>query len=143
MGFPDVVLARELEMHPANFDDLVLRSTVTVGTARKVAALYDRAWNADPRDFGATGQGVVRTLTRAAAEGWPSPLAWDDDTIDDPGAGPDFGASTSRTSALVEDVTWLMDSYGYTRALAAERIGVTKATVDQAFTRAKRQAVAV
>lgn len=143
MGFPDLVLARELDMYPANFDDLVLRSTVTVGTARKVTALYDRAWNADPRDFGATDQGVTRTLARAAAEGWPSPLAWDDDSIDDPDAEPDFGASTSRTAALVEDVTWLMTSYGYTRALAAERIGVTKSSVDQAFARmARQQAVA-
>lgn len=32
---------------------------------------------------------------RAAAKGWPPPLAWDDDTIDDPTASPSTGRSTA------------------------------------------------
>ncbi|WP_333745525.1 hypothetical protein [Streptomyces sp. IBSBF 2950] len=142
MGFPDAILARELDMHPMNLHTVLGQATVTVGTAQRVAALYDRAWNADPRTFGATPRGVARTLARAAAARWPSPLAWDDETIDDPAAVPDLGARDSRTTALVEDVTWLMETCGYTRQLAAERLGVTKPTIDQAFARAKRRAVA-
>jgi len=142
MGFPDAVLAREVDMHPANFDDLFGQATVTVGVARRIAGLYDRAWNASPLAFGATPQGMARTLRRAAAEGWASPLAWDDDSIDDPEAVPDLGARASRTAALVEDVSWLMETCGYTRQQAAERIGVTKAAVDQAFARARRLEVA-
>jgi plasmid maintenance system antidote protein VapI len=142
MGFPDAVLAAALGIHPMNFHTMLGQATVTVGTAQRVAALYDRAWNADPRAFGATARGITRTLARAAAAAWPSPLAWDDESLDDPAAVADLGARAGRTAALVEDVSWLMESFGYTRALAAERIGVTKATVDQAFTRVKRQAEA-
>ncbi|MDX3165977.1 hypothetical protein PV516_19505 [Streptomyces scabiei] len=142
MGFPDMVLARELDMHPMNFHVMLGQATVTVGVARRVAALYDRAWNADPRTFGVSVRNVTRTLTRAAAGAWPSPLAWDDDSIDDPTAVPDLGARASRTAALVEDVSWLIEAYGYTRTQAAERIGVTKAAVDKAFARVKQQAEA-
>ncbi|MER5302180.1 hypothetical protein ABT039_22355 [Streptomyces lasiicapitis] len=138
MGFPDAVLAREVGMDPGNFDDLFLRSTVTVGTAQRVSRLYDRAWNADPRTFGTSTRGIIRALRRAAADGLASPLAWDDESIDDPAAVPDLGARASRTAALVEDVSWLMDTCGYTRQQAAERIGVTKAAVDKAFARVRR-----
>ncbi|QKV98195.1 hypothetical protein HUT19_41475 (plasmid) [Streptomyces sp. NA02950] len=142
MGFPNAVLAGELDMHPMNFHTMLSQATVTVGMAQRVAALYDRAWNADPRAFGATARGITRTLARAAAAGWPSPLAWDDESIDDPAAVPDLGARATRTAALVEDISWLMETCGYTRQQAAERIGVTKAAVDQAFARANRRAEA-
>lgn len=34
------------------------------------------------------GRGPTRTRAHAARKGWPPPLAWDDDTIDDPSARP-------------------------------------------------------
>lgn len=59
-------------------------------TARAVAALY-RLWSARP------GR-CVRSRTRAAAEGWPGPLAWDRD-IDDPNAQPETDQNAHRLTA--------------------------------------------
>ena len=53
---------------------------VRLETAAKVAALYDRWWNE-------TGPSTS-TAKRARGKGWLPPLAWDDDTIDDPSARP-------------------------------------------------------
>ncbi len=56
---------------------------VHVVTAAKARAAYDA--------LGMTrgdGPRVKRTLDHAARMGWPPPLAWDDETIDDPAAGP-------------------------------------------------------
>lgn len=37
------------------------------------------------------GRSATRTTRHALANGWAPPAAWDDDTIDDPQAAPDFG----------------------------------------------------
>lgn len=42
----------------------------------------------------------VHNRSRAASKGWAPPLAWDDDTIDDPEAMPDFGG---RDQMVVDD----------------------------------------
>lgn len=60
------------------YNERVRRSTVA-----RVAALYDQLWDQP----GASS----RTAARAARAGWAPPLAWDDDTIDDPASRPDRG----------------------------------------------------
>jgi hypothetical protein len=52
---------------------------------------------------GATGDhreriSVSRTINRAKAAGWASPLAWDDDTIDDPTARSNRGTPLGGTA---------------------------------------------
>lgn len=53
---------------------------------------------------------TVRVANAAAAAGWPPPLAWDDDTIDDPAAAPQVDVtrgprpSTDLDEGLVVDV---------------------------------------
>lgn len=56
---------------------------VEVRTAEAVAALYDRL---SMRPSG--GPYSARARAEARANGWPPPLAWDDDEIDDPAAVP-------------------------------------------------------
>ena len=102
---------------------------VTTAVARKVAAVYDRLWNVDG--------GSVHTRNRAAALGWVPPLAWDDDTIDNPDAKPyRYARRRSRRApgALAEDAADLVRQ-GYTRAQAAERLGVTADAVTAAWLR--------
>lgn len=57
--------------------------TVHRDTAAAIADVYDRlSMTAGPSD---------RSRAVAAGRGWPPPLAWDDETIDDPAARPDRG----------------------------------------------------
>jgi hypothetical protein len=65
------------------------RPFVSAETARRVRALYDRMWDQVPPE---TTPGERRLAARArghaAKRGWAPPLAWDDETIDDPQAVP-------------------------------------------------------
>jgi hypothetical protein len=53
----------------------------------------------------------------AERRGWSGPLAWDDDTIDDPNASPDTGERSHLPNGgsgrpgehVVEDVQWYLD----------------------------------
>jgi DNA-directed RNA polymerase specialized sigma24 family protein len=83
----------------------------------------------------------------AKAKGWPGPLAWDDDTIDDPAARPHIGAAWSdafdevavlramygdpvrlRPSERAE-ATRRLTAAGLSAAQIAERLGCTKRSV--------------
>lgn len=79
----------------------------------------------------------VRARNRAAAAGWPPPLAWDDESIDDPTARPD-GAGY-QPAPLIESIRELI-AHGLDREAIARRLGVTRDTVDQAITRARKAA---
>jgi len=57
---------------------------VEARTARRMAALYDELSVLPPP----TGWQADRTRRHAVSKGWQPPLAWDDDTIDDPNAQP-------------------------------------------------------
>lgn len=59
---------------------LARRDRVHVNTARNVAALYD--------DLSMTLGPSEQERRHARARGWPGPLAWDDESIDDPTAKP-------------------------------------------------------
>lgn len=73
-------------------DQALTGGEVTARTARSVAAAYDRLWDQPaPATDHREKISVSRTINRAKAAGWASPLAWDDDTIDDPDARPTRG----------------------------------------------------
>lgn len=66
----------------------VLRfNRLRASTVTEVAALYDQLCMTWP-----TGWSADRNRRRAEARGWPSPLAWDEDTIDAPNARPALDA---------------------------------------------------
>ncbi|NUP42355.1 MAG: hypothetical protein HOY76_36320 [Streptomyces sp.] len=89
-GWPVLHIAAELGMFPTHVSHLMRMSVTTLRTARRVAAVYDRLWNIDPATHGATPKGTLRARNLAAASGWAPAAAWDDDTIDDPAAHPDW-----------------------------------------------------
>jgi hypothetical protein len=73
---------------------------VTPTAAARVAAVYDAVWDQPP-----PGRYVLKVQRRAAKRGWLPPLAWDEDTIDDPGVGPTVpsaGASFGRDDVAVD-----------------------------------------
>ena len=91
-GWPQAQLAPRLDMGPGNFGTLIHAEGVEVlaATARSVTALYEQLWRADPVEHGVTLQAASRARNQARANGWAPVGAWDDDTIDDPEAFPDW-----------------------------------------------------
>jgi hypothetical protein len=86
-GWPQVRLGARLhsDMHA-----LLHTAQVTARNARAVRDLYDELWRTDPRDDGVGNQAYTRALNHASANHWAPIGCWDDDTIDDPSAFPDW-----------------------------------------------------
>lgn len=109
LGWSRPWIAAQLGITPSNFK-LRLRSvSVSARLARGVAALYDRLWTERPEDHGVAEHVVARVRRHAESQGFLSPLAWDDDTIDDPAAMPQTDAAkpaTSKGDGVVD--RWLM-----------------------------------
>ena len=101
-------------------------------TAETTKRIYDECWATAPTAHNHHEQaGITRARTVAAHYGWVPPLAWDDDTIDDPGAHPDLGQPTGRdTRARVEDAIELFDAGEIPERIAA-RLGITLSTLTQ------------
>ena len=107
--------------------------------ANIVTGLYEELWDqCGPATLAAT---------RARNRGWLPPLAWDDDTIDDPDAQPDAGEDARRphggigipSDVLVENVQWLLSFDAVTTQAAADRFGLEPAALKRALERAGRQ----
>lgn len=107
----------------------IVRQHATV-TARKwqiIAAAYDRmAMTKGPSD---------RTRALAHRNGWPVPLCWDDDEIDNPNATPErrrrpaddrSGEHAERRQTVVALV-----ARGVTNEQIADRLGIAKRTVER------------
>lgn len=74
----------------------LLDQAVHVATVERIRAVYDQ--------LSATPGPSELTRRRAAAKGWVPPLAWDDDTIDDPNALPNLGGpSTDAIDPIAVD----------------------------------------
>ena len=142
LGYPAAELARRAGLDRQAIDAVLAdeRDGVAASTARTVRALYDRLSlrSPNPRDHAAK-VAVSRSRNRAAAAGWALPLAWDDDTIDDPSAKPatvDVPRDGKRVH--VEDVEWLLDTDVATWDSIANRLGVSRDGVRAALARADR-----
>lgn len=103
---------------------------VNTTTAERVRAVYDH--------LSLTQGPSRRSQLNAARMGWPPPLAWDDDSIDNPDAGPAEGWRRTRQDdlrAAREDrerrsaEIRRLNSLGLTAGLIAQRMGVSDRTV--------------
>ena len=116
----------------------------TAATARAVRALYDRLWDkpAAPTEWHAK-VAASRTRNTAARLGWAPPLAWDDDTIDNPHAQPEGHGKDQRhgTAELIEDVHHLRPA-GCTAATVAARLGRPQHSIERTLDRAGRHDLA-
>lgn len=145
VGWPQLELGRRLDMDKKSVNDQVngVSATAYGSTARAVRDLYDRLWDTDPASQGVDARWIGEARARAVQRSWAPPAAWDDDYIDSPAAVPDLGEKVSAYAALSEDALWLMNEQGYTRELAAHRLGITARHLDRALTwaRGDREAV--
>lgn len=118
---------------------------VTAATAKAVAELYDELWNTEPPHHEHRDKiAYSRAVTHAKRLGWAPPLAWDDDTIDDPAATPELGAKPHATGGRphalhVEDIEFLLDDEPLaTAARLGDRLRVTGDAIQQACRRGDR-----
>lgn len=100
---------------------------VTAATTRRVAELYDQL-SGTPAP---PSQPATRARRNAEREGWAPPLAWEEDTIDDPAAQPDPG----KSKALGAD--WLLVE----RALHGEAVELTQIDRHAAVQEGRRRGV--
>jgi len=105
LGWSNVKLARELGMTPSNYGTFTRRDEVLARHAREVRDLYDRLSTTPPAaTSGYDRAGIERVKASAKRSGWVGPLAWDDETIDDPAARPDVGRWRDGSEHVVDEV---------------------------------------
>lgn len=129
-------LAVRLGITPANFWIFMHRQTgITVAKQRQISELYDELWNRPPAD----GSSARHARAYAKRHGWAPPLAWDDDTIDDPTAEPAGVEEVRRKpggqSKLPpsDELRWLLSQQSLRSV--AQRYGVRPDTIEQALRR--------
>lgn len=118
-GWAYAGLARRCGLRPDAFACALRAGRISSQTAATIAAVYDQLVTAPPP----VGWVADRARRTAARRGYPPPLAWDDDTIDDPTAQPAHDAPTDPNAvdtiaierAISGDLPW-------TRLTAEERI---------------------
>ena len=91
MGHPAASLARYLGTPPRTVWDLVRGRTITVthDLHAAVCVLYEQMWDlCPPERTGAERRAAAAARTRAARNGWPTPMSLDDDQIDEPAYQP-------------------------------------------------------
>ena len=116
----------------------------TAATAAAVRDLYDDLWDQAPPEGDRFERRAATMARRYAAErGWVVPLAWDEETIDDPDAGPAEGwerrDGVRRWGVLAEDSAFLLAA-GEEPGQVAERLGVSVVTLGTVLMRERKRA---
>lgn len=120
IGWDNGRIMKRLGMDPYGSRTLFRGARVHQNTAAKVARVYD--------ELSMTPGPSVRARLHAQRRGYAPPLAWDDDTIDDPNAVPDLGAPDDDT-AWADDVAELIDA-GCSWDEIAKRLGLKPDSLD-------------
>ncbi|NUO96778.1 MAG: hypothetical protein HOW59_02485 [Nonomuraea sp.] len=70
-------------------DGILRGRAILVSTRDAITSTYERLWNTAPPEADRSDRvAATRARRRAATAGWAPPLAWDDETIEDPKAKP-------------------------------------------------------
>jgi hypothetical protein len=88
VGWTRRALAARTGVAVERFGQIMQQPTTSAAMAVIVRDLYDELWHRSPSEGEVPSASVLRTRNMAARYGWYGPLAWDDDTIDDPDALP-------------------------------------------------------
>ncbi|MFE2352230.1 hypothetical protein [Kitasatospora cineracea] len=105
-GWPQSHIAARLGQTPANYGALLTQTAVTARVARLVRSVYDQLWIADPLDHGVTRRWADQSRAVARKRRWAPPGAWDEATIDDPAAAPEWtGACGTYEGYLIHQRT--------------------------------------
>jgi lambda repressor-like predicted transcriptional regulator len=95
MGWTARTVSVAVGLKPATLSAMLFRGTVSMATANRVAEFYQQ----HSEGFG----GNARFAAKARSLGYPPPSAWDEDTIDDPEARPNFTGFDEYVVRLLMD----------------------------------------
>jgi len=144
-GWSQSKIAARLGILPSNFTALAHgRTGVSAAHAKAVADLYEQLWNTAPPRTGQRDKiAYSRSVRYAALAGWVVPMAWDEDTIDNPDAAPDLAGITGKSGRPyafeIEDIDFILDNDPLTIEQLAQRIHVTRDTIEHRLARADRR----
>lgn len=113
IGWSQARIGECLGVAPGNFNRTIRSERVHADTARKVKALYEQLWNQPQTGTDQRSRiSAARARNHANAHGWLPPLAWDDETIDDPATGPSVFEETGivHGEERVADIEFLIQS---------------------------------
>lgn len=123
IGWSQARLAKLIGVQPSNFGTLMNADRCTVKRALAVRALYNNRWNQTQAGHDWHSKAAAtRARNYAKANGWLPPMAWDDDSIDDPATTPDLGGKEKLRDTIADDVSF-MHNTGSTRDEIADRLG--------------------
>lgn len=98
IGWNCAAVGRHAGLHCRTVQPILRGDTLRVNpaTADKIRLAYDAMWGTPPKPATTQERSAVgRALNHARAHGYAPPLAWDDDSIDDPTAEPHGVADTT------------------------------------------------
>lgn len=129
IGYSQTDLARRLNVTVANVNYHIhnVKARRQGEVADRIAALYDQ--------LSMTPGPSAAAMRIASRNGWAPPLAWDENTIDDPTARPQ-GVRDSRVGVNPDDIADLYES-GETKYAIAARFGISPDSVPTYVRRAR------
>ncbi len=90
-AFPLKFLADRMGVEPQNIRySETYRKGIQLGSRDRIDRLYEELRNRKPEEFGISKREINRQYTVARNSGFAPPSCWDDDTIDDPAAVPEW-----------------------------------------------------
>ena len=113
IGFSQSRIGELLGIAPGNFNRTIKSDRVHADTARKVRTLYEELWNQPQHGTDWRSRiSASRSRSYAKVHGWLPPLAWDDETIDDPATQPSVFEETPLVHGeeRIEEIQFLIRS---------------------------------
>lgn len=134
-GWPMRYLGRraDLDLHTV-IGIIYGRRQARAGTAHTIHALYGQLWDQTPAEHRIRPHDIARSQRTAAKHHWAPALAWDDDTINDPDASPDWTGRCGSTGGYYDHTQ--LDTPTCQRC----RDAVAEAASARKFRRRQRQA---
>lgn len=126
VGWTHAQIAATINVSPSNLSSMLDRGCVRRSTADAVRQAYETMWRG-PVIF---TPGQRRARTRAERAGWAPPMAWDDETMDDPSAQPQIGDDITASDARAANVRELLD-FGEHPDAVLVRIGMKRSSFDK------------
>lgn len=109
LGWTNSYVAERIGLRPTNLRRGLCQERLTAWLARGIRDVYNEVWMRPPMESEVSAWVALRAVRAAQQKGWDGPLAWDDETIDDPRAVPqtDAAAPAATEGGNVAD-RWLM-----------------------------------
>ena len=137
LGWSVARLANRAGVDRQCLDGVLSGRPAKAATVRAIRDLYDELWDTPAPTTTKTDKiAASRARRRAEQSGYAPPLAWDEDTLDDPHAVPQVGDAPARGVDLDEWLHLVRGGEGLERA--ARRLGVTLGGIERSAERHNR-----